>query len=138
MPSLITSKETERRLRARLVAEGFELNAERSHGQTGPDVCAHRGDEQLCIQEIGFKSSPPARAKDFYESFFPAISRLEDGATRCVIATPLRFKAGLPARAHHHSQAWTRIGKAFPELEIWLVDTEAGTYSVSKWAEWLT
>ena len=138
MPSVITSKETEGCLRARLVAEGFELSPERSHGQTGADVCAHRGDEQICIEVIGFKSSAPNRAKDFYESFFRAISRLDTGATRCVIALPSRFGVGLPARAKQHGQAWARIGKAFPELEIWLVDKEAGTYSVSKWGEWLT
>jgi hypothetical protein len=136
MPSLITSKEIERCLRACLAAEGFELSAERAYGQTGADICARRGGEQISIEVIGFKSSPPARAKDFYESFFRAISRLDSGAPRCVIALPSRFGLGLPARARQHGQAWARIGNAFPELEIWLVDAEAGTYSISKWGDW--
>ena len=38
------------------------------------------------IEVIAYKSSGPARAKDFYEAFFRAISRLDDGATECVIA----------------------------------------------------
>ena len=138
MPLLITSEETEDCLRRLLVAEGFKLSAKRSHGETGVDICALRGNEQLCIEVIGFKSNPPNRAKDFYEAFFRAISRLKDGATRCVIAAPFRFKDGLPARAHQYGEAWTRIGRAFPELEIWLVNTQAGTYSVSKWGGWHT
>jgi len=138
VPSLITSSETERSLRQRLATEGYELSPERAHGQTAVDICARRGKEILCIEVIAFKSSPPARAKDFYESFFRAISRLDTGATRCVIALPSRFAAGLPARARQHGRAWARIGEAFPELEIWLVDTETGTYAVSKWSDWLS
>lgn len=51
------------------------------------------------IEAIGFKSSPPARAKDLFESFFRAASRLKDGAKKLAIALPLRAQAGLPARA---------------------------------------
>jgi hypothetical protein len=34
--------------------------------------------------------------------------------------------------------AWQRIGDAFPELEIWLVDAVTGYYRVEKWNHWLS
>lgn len=138
MPSLVTSAKTEQCLRSCLAAEGYGLSCERRHGETGVDIRAIRNSETIFIEVIGFKSSPPARAKDFYESFFRAVSRLNDDATRCVIAAPLRFREGLPARAKQHAEAWARIGRVFPELEIWLVNTEAGSYSTSKWIDWLS
>ena len=51
------------------------------------------------LRQSRFKESTPARAKDFYESFFRAVSRLHHGATHCVIALPARFGKGLPQRA---------------------------------------
>ena len=84
-----------------------------------------------------FKTSPPARAKDFYEAFFRAISRLEHEATKCIIALPARFGTGLPQRAKAIGRAWRRIGKAFPELEIWLVDTAASTIKRTTWVGWI-
>jgi hypothetical protein len=101
------------------------------------DIEARRGTVTLAIEVIGFKSSPPERAKDFYQVFFRAVSRLNDGATRCVIALPIRFSQGLPARANQHRVAWSRIAVAFPELEIWLVDTDKQSYEISKWGRWL-
>lgn len=136
MPSLVKNADTEKCLRECLISEGYVLSSPRRHGETGTDIHAVRGTESLFIEVIGFKSSPPARAKDFYESFFRAISRLEDSTSQCVIALPMRFREGLPARAKHHGQAWIRLGDAFPELEIWLVDTEAGSYSKTKWNDW--
>ena len=137
MPSLVTSAAVEECLRTRLSQEGYELSKIRSYGETGVDIEARKSTDVLAIEVIGFKSSPPARAKDFFESFFRAVSRLNDGATRCVIAVPVRFSQGLPARASQYRVAWQRIAKTFPELEIWLVDTENKTYTPSRWGEWL-
>ena len=138
MPALVTSAETENCLRKLLLNDGFQLSPPRGHGETGVDIKASRGKEKLFIEVIGFKSSAPARAKDFYEIFFRAVSRLDHEATKCVIALPARFGNGLPARAMQHGSAWKRIGKAFPELHIWLVDIEAPSITKSKWNEWLT
>ena len=138
MPSLITSAATESVLRASLKAEGFRLNKTRVNGETGVDILAIRGAKSIHIEVIAFKSSPPARSKDFQQSFFRAVSRIKDGASRCAIALPLRWKNGLPARATQYGVAWKRIGIAFPELEIWLVDTDSGSYSTSKWNDWLS
>ena len=137
MPPAISNFEAENSLRTILMAEGFSLNPPRMHGQTGVDILATRGDEQFHIEVIGYKNSGPARAKDFYESFFRVISRIKDGATQCVIALPKQAGIGLPARARQYAIAWERIGHAFPELEIWLIDTDNLSYQRSAWNEWL-
>ena len=79
----------------------------------------------------------PARAKDFNEGFFRAVSRLNDGATHCVLALSQRAEIGLPARAKQHRVAWIRIAEAFPELEVWLVDTEKQVYRSTTWLTWV-
>ena len=90
------------------------------------------------IEAIGFDTSPPRRSKDFYESFFRAVSRLNNGdATSVVIALPSRFARGLKQRASHYGVAWGRIANAFPELSIWLVDTDGEMYQRRSLGEWL-
>jgi|SRR3989344_273679 len=135
---IVSNEETGRSLRIALVAGGFSLkNDERGHGETGVDIEATKGDETFHIEVIGFKKHPPQRSREFFEAFFRAISRLNQGATHCVLALPERFKYGLPMRARQYSIAWKRIGGAFPELEIWLVDTRKDTFEVTGWSDWL-
>ena len=43
----------------------------------------------------------------------------------------------LPIRAKIYKVAWERIAKAFPELEIWLVDIENKKYQRTSWMYWL-
>jgi len=136
VPALVTGTETENCLRELLSADGYQLSPPRKHGETGVDIQASRDSEVLFIEVIGFKSSPPARAKDFYEIFFRAISRIDDGATKCIIALPARFERGLPTRARQYGSAWQRIGQTFPELRIWLVDTDARSIKESEWNEY--
>ncbi|MBV9550797.1 MAG: hypothetical protein JO256_14095 [Alphaproteobacteria bacterium] len=137
MPALVTSEEVEKVVRETLRSEGYELSAARKFGETGTDIIATRGKESLHIECIAFKSSPPARAKDFYEIFFRATSRLSVGATLCVIALPARFGIGLHQRALASGEAWRRIGVAFSELEIWLVSTAERTIKRTSWIAWL-
>ena len=137
MPSIIRNSDTENCLRKLLKNEGYSLSAPRSYGQTGVDILAEKEGEALHIEVIGYKISPPARSKDFYEGFFRAISRLKDGAEKCVLALPEQFSRGLPQRARHYAEAWLRIGGVFPELEIWLIDTEHKTYKRTSWNQWL-
>jgi hypothetical protein len=54
-----------------------------------------------------------------------------------VVALSSRAELGLSARALQHRIAWARIAVSFPELEIWLVDTETTTCSRRTWIEWL-
>lgn len=117
MAALISNQETEECLRACLTAEGYALSVLGAHGQTGVDILAKKGDEEVFIEVIGFKQSPPARAKDFYEVFFRAVSRLVNGAKHCVIALPRRSELGLPARAKHYGEA----GRLFQNFQFGLL-----------------
>ena len=136
MPSTVTNDAVESCLRELLVKDGFQLSPLRSHGETGVDIVASKFGEAWHIEVIGYKSSGPARAKDFFQVFFRAVSRLNDGAKHCVIALADQAQIGLPARAWQHRIAWERIAKAFPELEIWLVNVEGRHYEKTTWAEW--
>ncbi len=137
MAQLIPSDEIERCLRLCLSAEGYRLSPPRRNGETGADLIATKGDDEHFIEVIGFREFPPARSKDFYEVFFRAVSRLVDGAKKLVIALPRRFAQGLPTRASHYGEAWRRMGTAFPELEIWLVNCDPPSYQRTSWNHWL-
>ena len=82
MPSKVSNSDLENMLPKVLEEEGYSLNSKRAHGETGVDIIAKEGTETCHIEAIGYKSSPPVRAKDFYESFFPIVSRLNDGAEK--------------------------------------------------------
>jgi hypothetical protein len=58
------------------------------------------------------------------------------GETGVDIALPNQAEAGLPQRAQQHKIAWLRIAKAFPELEIWLVDRDR--YKRTRWGDWVS
>lgn len=137
MPLVVHNAELEKSLRSMLERDGYVLSRERMHGETGVDIIARKGAEEIHIDVIGYKANGPARAKDFYECFFRTVSRIKDGATRCVMALHAQAQCGLPARARQYGEAWRRIGVAFPELEIWLVDPETESYKMTTWAEWL-
>src|SRR5712692_4505486 len=81
MSALVSSKEVEAVLRSLLETQGYRVSAERGYGETGTDIVAEKGTEVLHIEAIAFKSSPPARSKDFYEAFFRAVSRIQLNAT---------------------------------------------------------
>jgi len=137
MASKVKNEDVEKCLRELLKSEGYELNKSRTYGETGVDILAKKEGETFYIEVIGYKSSGPARARDFYEIFFRAISRLNDGAPNCVISMPKQAEIGLPQRARQYRVAWERIGKAIPELKIWLIDIENKTYKRTHWNEWL-
>ncbi len=138
MSAIVENKKTEVVLRKILKKEGFRLrNSQRRNGETGVDIEAEKNGKKYFIEVIGFKKSPPARSKDFYEVFFRAISRLKADVDYLVIALPKRFGDGLYQRAAKYGMGWERIGQVFPELKIWLVDTEKGDYRETSWNEWL-
>ncbi len=83
----VTGKEVESVLRELLPGEGYEIrNPRRKLGETGADIIARKGTVDIYIECIGFQNHPPTRSKQFYEAFFRAISRLKNGAHRCVMA----------------------------------------------------
>ena len=137
MPSIISSKVAEAVLRKLLLREGYKLSKPRVNGETGVDIIAKRKSEILYIEVISFKSSGPARSKDFFQAFFRAISRLDKEGNICAIGLPERFRRGLPNRVKQYKEAWRRIGIAFPELEIWLIDVDEKTYKRTKWGAWI-
>jgi hypothetical protein len=138
MPAVVSSADVENCLREILGSEGFSLSPRRAHGQQGVDIIASDAKgEAYHIEVVGYKSEGPARAKDFYEGFFRTVSRLDNNAKHCILALSHRAAVGLPARARQHGTAWMRIAEAFPELEIWLVDTEGKTYKRTTWREWV-
>ncbi|MCZ7397648.1 MAG: restriction endonuclease [Candidatus Methanoperedens sp.] len=88
------NEDVEKCLRELLKSEGYELNKSRTHGENGVDILARKEGETIYIEVIGYKSSGSTRARDFYEIFFRAISRLNDDATNCVIAMPKKAEIG--------------------------------------------
>ena len=138
MPTLVTSHQVEEVLREMLAAEGYSVSLPRVKGETGVDLLAERGADCVHIETVSHKSSPPTRARDFFEVFFRAVSRLDDGAAHCVIALPHLSARGLPARARQYRTAWQRIAEAFPELAIWVVNAENRRVERTTWLEWLS
>jgi len=137
MAAIVTSRVVETAVRATLESDGYELSKERGRGETGPDIMALKGGDCLHIEAIAYKRSGAARAKDFFEVFFGAVSRLNNGATTCVIALPSLFDRGLKQQAAHAGPAWRRIGDCFPELQIWLGDTDEGRIiKRTNWNSW--
>jgi len=134
---LTNNQQTEKVLRKILEKDKFQINPERRHGENGVDILAEKDNIVFHIEVIGFKISPPARSRDFYEVFFRAVSRIKDGAKKCVIALPSQWENGLPRRAEQYGEAWLRIGKAFPELSIWLIDVKNEEYKELRWNKWL-
>lgn len=135
----ITGDQVDKVLRHLLLKNGYKLkNKPRKKGETGADIIAEKYGVKVAIECIGFQENPPLRSKQFFEAFFRAISRISDGAKQCVMALPKRFDRGMDRRAKQYGEAWTRIGEAFPELEIWLVDVEKKRYERRLWSYWST
>jgi hypothetical protein len=93
MPALVSNEETEKCLRACLTAEGYALSVLRAHGQTGVDTLAKRGDEEVFIEVIGFKQSPPARATGESSrgsiKSFDSGQQLFPGSLKMLVVVPL-------------------------------------------------
>lgn len=132
---MVSNKKTEEVLRGILETEGFKIiNEPRKNGETGVDIKTSKGGKEYLIEVIGYKKAGPSRSKDFYEVFFRAISRLNARGTKhIVIALPSQFKSGWKQRVKNYDVAWPRIGRAFPELEVWFVDVNVRTCEKIKW-----
>jgi Holliday junction resolvase-like predicted endonuclease len=135
----VTNDDAETALRQWLKTNGYSVSRPRVYGENGVDIVARRGREALYIEVIGYSAKPSKRARDFFEAFFRAVSRLKEGANCCIIAMPEEYGRGLRQRAAQYDIAWKRIGIAFPELSIWLVNCAATVCSLqtSRWNDWL-
>ena len=139
MAKLVTEEQVIRCLWHCLKKENYSLSPlERPNGQTGVDIRATRAAEEVIyIETIGFDDRPPVRSSLFYQAFFRAVSRLNhEDLTHCVIALPKRYERGMHQRVKQHWVAWNRIANAFPELEVWFVNVDNGTYERQSWSKW--
>lgn len=124
-------------LRAALEREGFVLKKIKSEGEQGTDISATKGSERLAIEVIAYKSSGPARRKDFFEAIFGALSRFKENPrpTKIGVAISNEAKVGFQTRVNNIGEAWDRIGGLFPEFHFWFVDVPNQKYEMMKWSD---
>src|SRR4030043_898753 len=109
MPSIVPNRRIEDVLRKLLIPEGYRLSKPKASGETGTDIVAEKRGTRHHIEVITYKRSRPARARDFFQVFFRAISRIKEGANSCVIAMPKEAGRGLPRRASQYVESWSRL-----------------------------
>ena len=137
--SKITKIETVNCLRKLLISEGYKLRNKSGLFKLGPDIKATKDNENWYIEVAGFEESNLERVEDFYKVFFRSISRLNNkDCNHCIVAIPESLRKFLYIRARIYKVAWERIAKAFPELEIWIVDINNKKYQRTSWIYWLT
>lgn len=138
MPARVTNEETVRALREALEREGYTLTKVKSEGEQGTDILATKGSEIAAIEVIAYKSSAPARRKDFFEAIFGAYSRLRDHPRPTLIGVAIarNAKVGFQTRVNNIGEGWDRLAIAFPEFCFWFVDVEAGTYERTRWIDY--
>lgn len=123
----ISNESNETILRVHLKREGFKLTDKKSNGKLKEDLRATKGEVEYFVECIGYKRLPNSRSIDFFQSFFRAISRLDDGAKNIAIALPHLYLQGMESRLKNYKIAWKRLGQKFPELELWFVSEEGIT-----------
>jgi hypothetical protein len=137
MPCLVSSADTETRIRSYLNARGYKLSPpHQTNGATGPDIIAEYNGRKIFIEVIEYKSSRSARSRDFFECFFRCVSRLSLGADLIVLACPYAFQNGIAERTTHYNRGWLRLGCAIPELELWFVYQHKPAISCAAWNYW--
>jgi hypothetical protein len=140
MQSSVTKIEVENCLRELLKKEGYKLRSKKGRGKLGADIKATINKEDWYFETIGTGAGQSSieGIRDFYHAFFSAISRLNNKSCKhIIIAVPESLRKILPVRAKIYKAGWKRITEAFPELEIWLVDTENKSYQRTTWGYWL-
>jgi hypothetical protein len=132
----VQAMEVEKVIRGNLEREGCKLiNEPKKPGQTGVNIIAQKGNLTWYVEVIGFQSHPPTRSREFYEAFFRIISRDRDDPNDIlVLGLPKRFKVGMPDRKQQYPKAWGKLGKVFPNLYIWYVDTVSSKIEKYAWS----
>ena len=94
----------------------------------GPDRVLERNGKRYYLEAIGWTEKPRGKNQsDFWKAFSQAIARLNKKSQWgqpdiSVILLPFKFSNGWQDRVSQlGEEVWLRIGKAFPELEIWFV-----------------
>ena len=135
MAKLVEARDVEQVIRRYLEEKGCTLSPPKKCGQTGADITARRGRSTWFVEVIGVQSHPPTRSREFYEAFFGLISRDTDNPDDVLIfGLPKRFKEGMMQRKEQYPVAWEKLGKAFPNLKLWYVDTQQDTVEEYPWS----
>lgn len=135
MPELVTAGEVEEVIRKHLGELECKMSSVKKWGETGADIIATRDESTWYIEVIGFHSNKSVRSRKFYEAFFRVISRDRNNPNDfLIIGLPMRFKDGMRQRKQQYSVAWEKLGKAFPNLRLWYVDTEQDTLEEYFWS----
>lgn len=135
MAKTVKASEVEQVIRKYLEDRECQLSTPKKLGETGPDIVAKSGKSTWFVEVIGFQEKPWIRSREFYEAFFRIISRDRGNPNdNLVLALPKRFKTGMRQRMKQYPIAWGKLGKAFPNLSIWYVDTEQDTLEEYSWS----
>jgi hypothetical protein len=135
MAKIAQSSEVEQVVREYLERNGYTLSTPRKHGENGPDIKAIKDAFTWFVEIIGFQEVPPVRSREFYEAFFRIISRDRNNPNDIlVLALPKRFKNGMRQRMQQYPAAWSKLGKAFPNLNIWYIDIEHSKVEERPWS----
>jgi hypothetical protein len=131
----IEANKVEQVIRKYLEDKGCHLSTPKKSGETGPDIVAKSGKSTWFVEVIGFQEKPWIRSREFYEAFFRIISRDRGNPNdNLVLVLPKRFKNGMRQRKLQYPVAWGKLGKAFPNLRLWYVDTEQDTLEEYSWS----
>jgi len=135
MAKLVEAEAVEQVIRRYLEGKGYALSPRKKRGQTGADIIARYDKSTLFVEVIGFQSKPPTRSREFYEAFFRVISRDRGNPDDIlIVGLPMRFKDGMRQRKQQYPVAWEKLGKAFPNIRLWYVDTEQDTLEEYFWS----
>lgn len=119
----IKRKHVEELVRKKLDGQGFKMNHHKKHAGISPDIIAEKDEMTLYVEVIGFKASPKAASRDFYEVFFRAFAQLEQvDSEYIIIAMPIQFLQDMKKRIEGMKNAWVRLCIAFPEIRVYFVD----------------
>lgn len=121
-----------------LVQQGYSIKSRKGLGKLGPDIKAEKDGKVWYIETVESETPGSAEFQEFYSAFFQAISRLNNkDCYHIVIAMSFKSKKSLYIRGKIYKNAWKRLGKIFPELEIWLVDASEKKFHKTEWLSWL-
>jgi len=136
MAKTVEAAAVEKVIRKYLEIKGCTLSPPKKRGETGPDIVAENDRSTYFVEVIGFQEVPPIRSREFYEAFFRVISRDRDNIANDILALglPKRFKDGMRQRKQQYPKAWEKLGRAFPNLRLWYVDTELDTVEEYPWS----
>jgi hypothetical protein len=119
----IKRKHVEELVRKKLDTQGYKMNHHKENVGASPDIIAEKDDVTLYIEVIGYKSSPNAASRDFYEVFFRAFAQLEQlDSEHIVIAMPIQYLNDMKKRIESMKNAWVRLCIGFPEITVYFVD----------------